>query len=97
MHGHTQTRNITPHTKNGEDWNILSSGESLVLDTHNSMDVVQPLPFVFSYASLHNPVDSASMATWLLHSQLCPRQNWSSSWGNSTLLESRPVLSTFSQ
>jgi hypothetical protein len=37
--------------------------------THTSDEVVQTLPFVFSYANQYGPVDSTRMATWLLQSQ----------------------------
>jgi hypothetical protein len=37
--------------------------------THTSAEVIQTLPFVFSYANRYGPVDSTRMATWLLQSQ----------------------------
>ena len=64
---YSDSKYYTPHEK----WRRLEhimERRILFLDTHNSMDVVQPLPFVFSYASRYGPVDSTSMATWLLHS-----------------------------
>src|SRR5271168_711375 len=66
----------------------------LFLDTHNSMDVVQLLPFVFSYASQLVRSGGFHINGNVVASQSpCPRQKSSSSWGNSTFLESRPVLS----
>jgi hypothetical protein len=69
--GKAWTYSDSKHYTPPEKWKRLEcimDRRILFIDTHASYKVVQSLPFVFSYANRYRPVDSTTMATWLLQS-----------------------------
>ena len=69
--GKAWTYSDSKHHPPSEKWKRLEcilDRRILFIDTHASHEVVHTLPFVFSYANRYRPVDSTTMATWLLQS-----------------------------